>query len=172
ARGDPTGATEARQADRLGCCAVDRRPDDFAMAQRGRGRQPRDRTAAGFRRESQRDAKHQAAQILHDGTPPEPTGPVEEDRLRRVFNCCHPARAVEARVALNLPARRLTVGAIRLGRLLRTPPHDGEVAGLLALMLLTDAQRLAADGEPPRRYQPLAAINAVHTDTPSACDAD
>jgi predicted RNA polymerase sigma factor len=41
--------------------------------------------------------------------------------------------------------------AIRLTRMLRTAlPHDGEVAGLLALMLLTDARRPArtgADGE-------------------------
>ena len=240
-----------------------------------------------LRRESQRDAKHQAAQMLHDDTPPETTGPVEDDRLRLVFTCCHPALAMEARVALTLrllggltvpeiaraflvqettmaqritrakakikaahipyrvpsaddirerlaavlavvylvfnegylasegddPLRvDLTDEAIRLGRLLRTLlPNDGEVAGLLALMLLTDARRLArvsrtgelvtldeqdhgawdrtliaeghalvrerleavaTDGEPPGRYQLLAAINAVHTDAPSARDTD
>ncbi|SCG62075.1 RNA polymerase sigma factor [Micromonospora inositola] len=172
-----------------------------------------------LRRESQRDAKHQAARIVYDDTPPEPTGPVEDDRLRLVFTCCHPALALEARVALTLRllggltvpeiaraflvqettmARRITRAkakikaahipyrvpwaddirdrlagvlavvylvfnegylasegddpvrvdltdeAIRLGRLLRTLlPDDGEVAGLLALMLLTDARRPA-----------------------------
>ncbi|MEU5905342.1 DUF6596 domain-containing protein [Micromonospora sp. NPDC047467] len=172
-----------------------------------------------LRRESQRDAKHQAARIVYDDTPPEPTGPVEDDRLRLIFTCCHPALAVEARVALTLRllggltvgeiaraflvpettmARRITRAkakikgaripyrvpsaddirerlagvlavvylvfnegylasegddpvrvdltdeAIRLGRLLRTLlPDDGEVAGLLALMLLTDARRSA-----------------------------
>lgn len=172
-----------------------------------------------LRRESQRDAKHQAAQMLYDDTPAEPTGPVEDDRLRLVFTCCHPALAVQARVALTLRllggltvaeiahaflvpettmARRITRAkakikaahipyrvpsaddirerlagvlavvylvfnegylasggddplrvdltdeAIRLGRLLRTLlPDDGEVAGLLALMLLTDARRPA-----------------------------
>jgi RNA polymerase sigma factor (sigma-70 family) len=172
-----------------------------------------------LRRESQRDAKQQAARMLRDDTPPEPTGPVEDDRLRLVFTCCHPALAMEARVALTLRlvggltvgeiaraflvqeatmARRITRAkakieaahipyrvptvddirerlagvlaviflvfnegylasegddplrvdltdeAIRLGRLLRTLlPNDGEVAGLLALMLLTDARRLA-----------------------------
>ena len=55
-----------------------------------------------LRRESQRDDKHQAAQMLSDDTPPEPTGPVEDDRLRLVFTCCHPALAMEARVALTL----------------------------------------------------------------------
>ncbi|HSM45716.1 MAG TPA: RNA polymerase sigma factor [Acidimicrobiia bacterium] len=240
-----------------------------------------------IRRESRRDAKHQAAQILHDDTPPEAAGPIEDDRLRLLFTCCHPALAMEARVALTLRlVGGLTVGeiaraflvrettmaqritrakakikaahipyrvpmaddiperlagvlavvylifnegylasggddplrvdltneAIRLGRLLRTLlPKDGEVAGLLALMLLTDARRrtrvsrtgervtldeqdrgawdrtliaegqalvqerleaAAADAESPGRYQLLAAINAVHTDAPSARDTD
>jgi predicted RNA polymerase sigma factor len=172
-----------------------------------------------LRRESQRDTKHQAARMLHDDTPPGATGPVEDDRLRLVFTCCHPALAMQARVALTLrliggltvgdiaraflvqettmaqritrakakikaahipyrvptaddiPERLagvlaviylvfnegylasegndplrvdLTDEAIRLGRLLRTlVPNDGEVAGLLALMLLTDARRRA-----------------------------
>jgi RNA polymerase sigma-70 factor, ECF subfamily len=240
-----------------------------------------------LRRESQRDAKHQAARMLTDDTPPEPTCPVEDDRLRLVFTCCHPALAMEARVALTLrllggltiaeiaraflvqettmaqrvtrakvkikaahvpyrvpsaedirerlagvlavvyvvfnegylatagddPLRTdLTDEAIRLARLLRTLlPDDGEVTGLLALMLLTDARRaarvsrtgelvtlaeqdrgawnreliieghalvrerlavVAAGGEPAGRYQILAAINAVHTDAPSARDTD
>jgi RNA polymerase sigma-70 factor (ECF subfamily) len=172
-----------------------------------------------LRRESQRDAKHQAALMMHDDSPAEPTGPVEDDRLRLVFTCCHPALAMEARVALTLRllggltvaeiaraflvqettmARRITRAkvkiaaahipyrvpsaddlrerlagvlavvylvfnegylagdgddavrveltdeAIRLGRLLRDHlPDDGEVTGLLALMLLTDARRAA-----------------------------
>jgi RNA polymerase sigma-70 factor (ECF subfamily) len=240
-----------------------------------------------LRRESQRDAKHQAARIVYDDTPPEPTGPVEDDRLRLVFTCCHPALAVEARVALTLRllggltvpeiaraflvqettmARRITRAkakikaahipyrvpsaddirerlagvlaivylifnegylagegddpvrvdltdqAIHLGRLLRTLlPDDGEVAGLLALMLFTDARRparvsrtgelvtldeqdrgawdrtliaegnalvrerieaVAAGGGQPGRYQLQAAINAVHTEAPSARDTN
>ncbi len=240
-----------------------------------------------LRRESRRDDKHQAAQMVSDDTPPEPTGPVEDDRLRLVFTCCHPALAMEARVALTLrllgglrvaeiahaflvpettmaqritrakakikaahvpyrvpsttdirerlagvlaviylifnegylatagddPVRSdLTDEAIRLGRLLRTLlPDEGEVTGLLALMLLADARRtarvshagelvtldeqdrgawnrtlvieghalvreriaaVAAGAEPPGPYQLLAAINAVHTDAPSARDTD
>jgi RNA polymerase sigma-70 factor (ECF subfamily) len=240
-----------------------------------------------LRRESHRDAKHQAAQMISDDTPPEPTGPIEDDRLRLVFTCCHPALAMEARVALTLrlvggltvaeiaraflvqettmaqritrakgkikaahvpfrvpseediherlagvlavvylvfnegylasggddPLRAdLTGEAIRLGRLLRSLlPEQGEVAGLLALMLLSEARRsarvsrtgelvtlaeqdraswdgalvaeghalvrerlavVAAGGEPPGRYQVLAAINAVHTDAANATDTD
>jgi RNA polymerase sigma-70 factor (ECF subfamily) len=172
-----------------------------------------------IRRESRRSTRHQAAHMLHDDSPAEPTGPVEDDRLRLFFTCCHPALSVEARVALTLRllggltvgeisraflvpettmARRITRAkakiaaahipfrvpsaadvrdrlddvlavvylvfnegyltgegedpvrvdlideAIRLGRLLRALlPDDGEVAGLLALMLLTDARRSA-----------------------------
>jgi RNA polymerase sigma-70 factor (ECF subfamily) len=100
----------------------------------------------------------------------------------------------------------LTGEAIRLGRLLRELlPDEPEVAGLLALMLLTDARResrvaggelvplheqdrggwdreLVAEGHAlvreclarnrPGHYQLLAAINAVHTDAPTAADTD
>jgi RNA polymerase sigma-70 factor (ECF subfamily) len=55
-----------------------------------------------LRREKQRDAKHQAAFMTYDDTPHEPTGPVEDDRLRLLFTCCHPALAPEGRIALTL----------------------------------------------------------------------
>jgi len=55
-----------------------------------------------IRRESHRDAKHQAALMITDDTPHEPTGPLEDDRLRLIFTCCHPSLAPEARVALTL----------------------------------------------------------------------
>ena len=180
-----------------------------------------------IRRESKRDGKQREAQVLHDDSPPEPLGVIEDDRLRLVFTCCHPALAMEARVALtlrliagltvpeiaraflvqeaamgqritrakskikaaripyrvpgaeDLPARvsgvlavlflvfnegylatgpdtdpvrhDLTAEAIRLTRLVRALlPEDGEVAGLLALMLLTEARsaaRVSASGE-------------------------
>jgi len=171
-----------------------------------------------IRRESHRDAKHQQAAMIVDDTPHDPTGPVEDDRLRLIFICCHPALAPEARVALtlrllggltvpeiaaaflvsettmgqritrakkkiaaaNIPYRvpaaedlptrlaavlavlylvfnegylatsgtatrvDLTAEAIRLCRVLRSLlPTEPEVAGLLALMLLTDARRTA-----------------------------
>src|SRR6059036_3126571 len=38
-----------------------------------------------LRREGQRDAKHQAAAMVYDDTPHQPTGPVEDDRLRLLF---------------------------------------------------------------------------------------
>lgn len=100
----------------------------------------------------------------------------------------------------------LTSEAIRLTRVLRQLlPEEPEVAGLLGLLLLTEARRearvrngqlvplgeqdragwdraLIAEGHDlvreclainrPGRYQILAAINAVHTDAPSASDTD
>jgi RNA polymerase sigma-70 factor (ECF subfamily) len=171
-----------------------------------------------IRRESKRDDRQKEAQLLSDDDPPEPVGPIEDERLRLVFTCCHPALAMETRVALtlrmlggltvpeiaraffvqeaamgqritrakakikaaripyrvpsaeDLPARlsgvltvlflvfnegylatgpgtdpvrgELTGEAIRLTRLMRAlMPTDGEVAGLLALMLLIEARR-------------------------------
>jgi len=171
-----------------------------------------------LRREVRREEKHREALMLFDT--PEPLGAIDDDRLRLVFTCCHPALAMEARVALTLrmvggltvpeiaraylveeaamsrritrakakikaaripygvplrediPARvtgvlavlylifnegylasnpdtgpvraDLTGEAIRLTRLVRTLlPADGEVVGLLALMLLTEARRAA-----------------------------
>lgn len=173
-----------------------------------------------IRRERKRDDKHREAQVLYDDDPSEPLGVIDDDRLRLIFTCCHPALAMESRVALTLrmvggltvpeiaraflvqesamgqritrakakikaaripyrvpsaediPARLsgvlavlflvfnegylatgadadpvrpgLTAEAIRLTRLVRALlPEDGEVAGLLALMLLTEARRTA-----------------------------
>ena len=181
-----------------------------------------------IRRENKRGDKQREAQMLYDdGNRLEPPGVIDDDRLRLIFTCCHPALSMEARVALtlrmvggltmpeiaraflvsedamgrritrakdkiktaripyrvpsaeDLPARvsgvlavlflvfnegylatgpdtdpvrpDLTVEAIRLARLVHgLMPDDGEVAGLLALMLLTEARRparVSASGE-------------------------
>ncbi len=55
-----------------------------------------------LRREQLRGAKHRAALMVRDDTPPEPTGPLVDDRLRLFFTCCHPALAPSARIALTL----------------------------------------------------------------------
>ena len=54
-----------------------------------------------LRRESRRDEKQQEAQMLYD-TPAEQQGVIDDDRLRLIFTCCHPALAKEARIALTL----------------------------------------------------------------------
>lgn len=172
-----------------------------------------------IRRESKRDAKQEEAHRLRD-LDVAPAGDIDDDRLRLLFTCCHPALAIESRVALTLrmvggltvpeiaraflvqesamgqritrakakirtagipyrvpaaaelpervsgvlavlflvfnegylatgagsdPVREdLTAEAIRLTRLVHDLlPDDGEVVGLLALMLLTEARRPA-----------------------------
>ncbi|WP_433139536.1 RNA polymerase sigma factor [Actinomadura nitritigenes] len=55
-----------------------------------------------IRRESKRDGKHKEARMVQDTAPPEPAGAVDDDRLRLIFTCCHPALAMPARVALTL----------------------------------------------------------------------
>jgi RNA polymerase sigma-70 factor (ECF subfamily) len=181
-----------------------------------------------MRRESTRDARHREAHLVYDtDSRPEPVGAIDDDRLRLIFICCHPALAMEARVALTLrlvgglsvpeiaraflvqdttmgaritrakskitaagipyrlptaddlptrvsavlavlflifnegylasgpdsaPVRQeLTGEAIRLARLLHELlPADGEVTGMLALLLLIEARRSArvsAEGE-------------------------
>jgi RNA polymerase sigma-70 factor (ECF subfamily) len=174
-----------------------------------------------IRRENKRDDKQREAEMLfYDDDPPDRLGVIDDERLRLIFTCCHPALSMETRVALtlrmvggltvpeiaraflvqettmgqritrakakikaaripyrvpsaeDLPARvsgvlavlflvfnegylatgpdtdpvrhELTAEAIRLTRLIRAlMPDDGEVAGLLALMLLTEARRTA-----------------------------
>jgi len=180
-----------------------------------------------IRRENKRDDKQREARMLYGADTDDPSGAIDDERLRLIFTCCHPALALEARVALtlrmvggltvseiaraflvqeaamgqritrakakikaarvpyrvpsreDLPARvsgvlavlflvfnegylatgpdtdpvrqDLTAEAIRLTRLLRAlMPEDGEVAGLLALMLLTEARgtaRVSESGE-------------------------
>ena len=47
-----------------------------------------------------REEKHKEALMLSDTR--EPIGAIDDDRLRLVFTCCHPALAMEVRVALTL----------------------------------------------------------------------
>ena len=54
------------------------------------------------RRESHRDGKHEEARLLFDDDEPARRGAVDDDRLRLVFTCCHPALSPDARVALTL----------------------------------------------------------------------
>src|SRR5262244_3502912 len=55
-----------------------------------------------IRRENKRGGKQKEAQLLHDDDPPEPLGAIDDERLRLIFTCCHPALAIQTRVALTL----------------------------------------------------------------------
>ena len=76
-----------------------------------------------IRRENKRDDKHKEARTLLDdpAEPSAPLGAVDDDRLRLIFTCCHPALAMEARLALTLRMfGGLTVPEIARAFLVRT----------------------------------------------------
>jgi len=117
-------------------------------------------------REEQIAVATPASELLGAPADADPTD--GDDSLALLFGCCHPERAVlhvlylifnEGYTAsdgdeLIVPA--LSREAIRLTRWLhRLLPADGEVTGLLALMLLTDARR-AARTRPDGSLVPLA----------------
>jgi RNA polymerase sigma-70 factor (ECF subfamily) len=98
----------------------------------------RNRAVDRLRRESTRDERHRQALLVDragplgiegpDGEAPEEVGPVDDDRLRLIFTCCHPALAQPAQVALTL---RLLCG-------LATP----EIARAFLVPEATIAQRI------------------------------
>jgi RNA polymerase sigma-70 factor (ECF subfamily) len=88
----------------------------------------RNRALDRLRRESSRNDRQQQALLVHATDEITEAGPVEDDRLRLIFTCCHPALGPEAQVALTL---RLIAG-------LQTP----EIARALLVSEPTMAQRL------------------------------
>jgi RNA polymerase sigma-70 factor, ECF subfamily len=89
----------------------------------------RNRAIDRLRRESTREDRHAQAVRLQGQSEPDPSeGPVNDDRLRLIFTCCHPALEVAAQVALTL---RLLGG-------LQTP----EIARAFLVSEPTMAQRL------------------------------
>jgi RNA polymerase sigma factor (sigma-70 family) len=62
----------------------------------------RNRAIDRLRREAARPDKHAQAMLLHAQDEPVEEGAVHDDRLRLIFTCCHPALALNVRVALTL----------------------------------------------------------------------
>ena len=88
----------------------------------------RNRGIDRLRRESSRNDRHRQAVLVHTADERAEVGPVNDDRLRLIFTCCHPALGQEAQVGLTL---RLIAG-------LQTP----EIARALVVAEPTMAQRL------------------------------
>jgi RNA polymerase sigma factor (sigma-70 family) len=55
-----------------------------------------------IRRENKRDDRQKEAQLLYQDDPLEPLDAIDDERLRLIFTCCHPALAMQTRVALTL----------------------------------------------------------------------
>src|SRR3990170_1609142 len=62
----------------------------------------RNRAIDRLRREATRGERHAQAALPQASGPAREEGPVEDDRLRLIFTCCHPALSPSARVALTL----------------------------------------------------------------------
>jgi RNA polymerase sigma-70 factor (ECF subfamily) len=62
----------------------------------------RNRIIDRVRRESSRDDRQAQAALLHQRDEPDEELSVDDDRLRLIFTCCHPALAPAAQVALTL----------------------------------------------------------------------
>lgn len=62
----------------------------------------RNRAIDHLRREAARPHKHAEAELISAPAEPAEEGAVQDDRLRLVFTCCHPALARPAQVALTL----------------------------------------------------------------------
>jgi RNA polymerase sigma-70 factor (ECF subfamily) len=62
----------------------------------------RNRAIDRLRRESSRDDRHAQAALTHAQDAPAEESAVQDDRLRLIFTCCHPALSMPARVALTL----------------------------------------------------------------------
>jgi RNA polymerase sigma-70 factor (ECF subfamily) len=62
----------------------------------------RNRAIDRLRREAARTDKHAQAALLRAEAEPVEEGAVHDDRLRLIFTCCHPALALNVRVALTL----------------------------------------------------------------------
>ena len=62
----------------------------------------RNRAIDRLRREASREDKHAQAALLQAEDEPVEEGVVRDDRLRLIFTCCHPALALNVRVALTL----------------------------------------------------------------------
>ena len=104
-----------------------------------------------------------------------PSGPIDDDRLRLVFTCCHPALSMEAQVALTLKVvSNLSTAAI--GRMFLTSENTMGQRLLRAKRKIANAAhplpRAPAEALPERLDGVLAVIYLVFTEGYATTDDD
>lgn len=112
-----------------------------------------------LRRESRRDGKHEEAHMLF-GAGAETRGPIEDDRLRLVFTCCHPALGQDARVALTLRmVGGLTVPEIARAFLVQEPAMGRRITRAKAKIKAAGIPyRVPTDEDLPPRLDGVLAV--------------